>query len=172
MRLMQLDEMRMQLDTAIVGVLCVHAWLGYAQVLFVGFGDKVLPYVPPGGRRPQPPYQLWTEYADWQIENDSGVIGTADDEYTAAEAAAQRLVGHRANMWYFIGSSFALEIEFDGGLKLKITPPADEEASVFHKNAWNLRMPDDYYRHARWDGTLYALHKDEPCTHEPLEAVD
>ncbi|MHB9038433.1 MAG: hypothetical protein ACYC64_17415 [Armatimonadota bacterium] len=172
MRLMQLDEMRTQLDTAIVGVLCVQTWLGYAQVLFVGFGDEVLPYVPPGGRHTQPPYELQTEHADWQIEDDSGVIGTADDEYTKAEAAAQRLVGRRANRWQFIGASYALEIEFDGGLKLKIVPMADTEASVFHKNAWNLRMPDDYYRHTRWDGTMYALDKDEPCTHEPPEAAD
>jgi hypothetical protein len=162
LRLIQLDEIRMQLSTATAGKLCVQAWLGYAEVLFVGFGDAVLPYVPPGGRHHRPPYELQTGYADWRIEDDSGVLGLADEPYAAAEAAAQRLVGRKASGWQFIESSLALEIAFDGGLKLQITPMADTQASVFHKKAWSLRMPDDYYVQIKWDGTMCALHKDEP----------
>lgn len=167
MRLIQLDELRESLDTAINGRLCVQAWLGYAQVLFIGFGDGVLPPMQPGEGHMRPKYELQTSFADWQVEDGSDVIATADDEYDVAEAAAQKLVGHRVVDWRHIGDSAGLEIAFEGGLKLVITPMSDSEKSVLHEEAWHLRMPDEYYRCVRWDLTAFVLHRDEPCTNEP-----
>ncbi len=43
---------------------CVTAWLGYGNVLFLGFGDSVLPERDQYGRRTRPPYELETNYAD------------------------------------------------------------------------------------------------------------
>lgn len=167
MHLIQLDELREALDTAINGRLCVQTWLGYAQVLFIGFGAEVLPPQPPGKLGIRPDYELQTHYADWQVEDASGVVATADDEYDVAEAAAERLVGHRAVGWRHIDDSVALEIAFEGGLKLVITPMSDSEESILHKEAWALRMPDEYYRCVRWDLTAFVLHRDEPCTNAP-----
>ncbi len=167
MRLIQLDELWQDLDTAISGRLCVQAWLGYAQVLFIGFGDEVLPPMQPGEGHLMPEYELQTSFADWQVEDGSDVIATADDEYDVAEAAAQKLVGHRVVGWRHIDDSAGLEIAFEGGLKLVITPMSDTERDLLHELAWEFRMPDEYYRHVRWDLTAFVLHRDEPCTNEP-----
>ncbi len=170
MYLIQLDDVREALDTAISGRICSEAWLGYANLLFLGFdfADELLSSElngEPDDNRSL--YLLGTDFADWVIENDAGVVGTADDERAKAESAARLLYGVRATGWSFIGDSLGLSVEFESGLKVRITPMSNTEEDVLHKGAWQLRMPDGHYRHARWDGTLYALHKDEPASLEP-----
>lgn len=112
-------------------------------------------------------YGLRTEFADWEIKKYTNIVGTADDDLAKAKTTAQLLIGIRAIGWNFVESSLGLEIKFEEGLSVRITPMADTEEDVSHKGAWILRMPDDYYRHVRWDGVLDALHKDEPASLEP-----
>ncbi|HUV03575.1 MAG TPA: hypothetical protein VMX94_00540 [Armatimonadota bacterium] len=119
------DELRAALDMAINGKLVVQNWLGYANVLFLGFGDEVLPRVPAGESPAWSPYELETNYADWSVENEKGIVGTADDERAKALAAVELLVGHRATGWAFGDTLFCLVVYFEGGFKLKITPMAD-----------------------------------------------
>lgn len=152
MRWERLDDAKVALDEALNGRLCVQAWIGYACVLFIGFGEEVLPPVPPGERHPIPTYELRINFADWWVENDCGVIGTSNDERSNVLDIAELFVGHRVVSWQFVDQTIALEIHFDGGLKLKMKPYSEYEDS--NESAWVLRMPGQYYGFARWDGIV------------------
>jgi hypothetical protein len=159
------QELEESLNEAINGRRCTEAWLGYGEDLFLGFGgDKE-------SDRTDciPPYELQSVFADWWIEDKTGIMATADDERAKAEEAARLLIRQTAVSWRFASFPLSLEIEFDGGMKVVIMPMADALERTLHEEAWNLRMPDGYYRFARWDGTLFALHKDEPCSNRPSE---
>lgn len=73
-----------ELETVIRGRLCVRAWLGYAQRLFLGFGDEVLPPVSSEPDNPRPPYELHTVFSDWGVKEQSEVC----DALSAAEGDA------------------------------------------------------------------------------------
>ncbi len=166
MRIIELRDVRRSLDTAIAGRRCVEAWLGYGQVLFLGFDDQANLVAAADSEDVHSPYCLQTVFADWTITRDDRVLGTVDDDATKAEAAARELLGQRAIRWAMSESTLWLEIDFDHGLQLRIAPRADNEANL-HRNAWVLAMPDGCYQHVRWDGTAFILHEDEPCSNEP-----
>src|SRR5712692_4757866 len=88
-----------ELETGIRGRLCVQAWLGYGEALFIGFGDEVLPLPLPGQRPLQPSYQLWTSLADWSVEEQSVICATLDSSWEEGELVCQRLVGRRTLDW-------------------------------------------------------------------------
>src|SRR5690348_13149496 len=100
MRTIPLELLKQQLEAGIPGRRCVEAWLGYGQVLFLGFGDEVIPE--PGPEEPhQPaPYQLQTQYADWRVEEGAECRGTADDVREHALAACELLLGRHAVDWH------------------------------------------------------------------------
>lgn len=60
-----LDDVNKTLETSLRGKLCVQAWLGIGQVLFIGFGDTVLPPIPHGELHAVPTYELQTGFTDW-----------------------------------------------------------------------------------------------------------
>ncbi len=159
-----LNKLRDTLDAAINGKLCVRAWLGHADVLFLGFGQEVLPGIILGkgaGRleQPEPPYKLRTHLSDWCIEHQAiGILGSSYDD-KRAWASASSLVGRRAMGWQFTSSPSGLEIEFVGGLELRIKPY--DGSQFLNEDAWSVRDPDGFYSMVTCNGHIYLVHGDE-----------
>lgn len=170
MRYVELDDLRSILNNAINGRRCIEVWLGYAQVLFIGFGeDATAEKKIVAQTQEKVLYQLQADYADWFIER-IGVVITADDAEnnpSFAEIAARQLVGHKATGWRFLEPNPSLEIDFDEGWRLRITPILGHEEELIHKVAWVIRIPDHDYIHVRWDGIIYSLRGDEPVNNRP-----
>lgn len=156
-----LEDAKRELDRALCGQLCVQAWLGVANTLFIGFGDEVIS-LPAGAKHPIPKYELQTGYTDWWVEDKSGLVGTSTAVKNRAEETASLLVGHRVEMWQFIDGTPALEICFDGDLRLKMAPYTDR--AVIDEDAWLLRLPGEYYGFMRWDGSMDIGRRDERST--------
>src|SRR3981189_315062 len=75
---------------------CVSAWLGHADVLFLGFGNEVLPRPLPGERHARPPYELETNYAIWRVEGEIHAEWSNSEsgsDSAGLTAAAESLVG-------------------------------------------------------------------------------
>jgi len=64
-----IEDIRTAFEIAFRDHLVVQAWLGYAQVLFCGFGNDPI-QLPAGERHFQPPFELQTNYADWTVIKD------------------------------------------------------------------------------------------------------
>jgi hypothetical protein len=146
-----IDDAKALLDQALKGKLCVQTWIGYAGVLFAGFGEETISPVQPGNRHPLPPYEIETGFADWSVLGDDEVIASSKDDVEEAEMAASKLVGCRVVQWSFVAPSVAFEIFFDSGLKLSLAPYDGYEGS--HESAWCLRTPE-YGSVMNWDGTM------------------
>ena len=157
MRWNHLDDVESTLDAAIGGRLCTQAWLGVGNVLFLGFGEDVLPATLPGESHPEREYELQLDSADWWIEDASGVRAASTDGRTAAQLGATLLVGRRVAGWYSKDSIAALEIDFEDGLTLKMSPYTD--ADVSEMDAWILRVPI-YYGYVKWNGTFGTGRRD------------
>lgn len=139
------------LDKALRGKLCIQAWLGIAQTLFIGFGDKVLPLTAQGEPHAKPMYELQTGFTDWWIEHKESIVVRSTDARKSAEAGATSLVGRRVVDWSFEGETAALRITFDCGFELRMAPYADYAHS--NEDAWILRIPI-YYGYMMWDGMI------------------
>jgi len=60
-----------RLSEAFEGHRCVTAWLGYGSVLFLGFGETVLPALDQSGHHTQPPFELEINIAKMMGESNS-----------------------------------------------------------------------------------------------------
>lgn len=164
MQELSLETIAATLDAAINGNLCVRAWLGHADVLFLGFGQEVLPGIILGKgahrlEQPEPPYELQTHLSNWCIEHQAiGILGSSYDD-KRAWASASSLVGRRAMAWQFTSSPSGLEIAFVGGLELRIKPYDD--AQFLNKDAWSMRDPDGFYSMVTCNDRIYRVHGDE-----------
>ena len=67
------------LAEALDGHRCASGWLGYANVLFLGFGDACISPHTGDGPPTEPPYEVNANKADWQIDGD-GLSACADDD--------------------------------------------------------------------------------------------
>lgn len=139
------------LNAALCGKLCVQAWLGIANVLFIGFGDEVLPQTVAGEKHPTPLYEMQTGWADWWIQDQHNTLVTSNDSKENAKSAAERLVGMRVKEWCFQDESSAIRIVFERGLELRMAPYDTDDVS--ENDAWILRGPV-YYGYMRWDGII------------------
>jgi hypothetical protein len=148
------------LDTALRGRRCIQAWLGYGEVLFLGFGNSVLPPPWPAPEPTCPPYELETRFADWSIEGSVGTLGSIEDTREQALASCESLVGRRVTAWQLDLATFTLTVRFDADLSLKIVPWSEEED--FDTDAWGLSNPAGEYLYVACGGKLYLLRRDEP----------
>jgi hypothetical protein len=144
------------LAEALSGHRCVSGWLGYSEVLFLGFGSESLPERGADGWRPMPPYEVQTHFADWsvaQAERENG----PDAERAAAEAAVAGLVGRPVVSWE-LGEAGSLAVRFDGGLLVRVSPwPESGEA-------WSLVMPEGRFIAVACDGRAAVGCTDDPVT--------
>jgi hypothetical protein len=160
MRVISLQRLMGKLETGIRDRRCVQTWLGYGEVLFIGFGEDVIPEPSPGERHQHPPYELQTEFADWRVEEGSKVRGTGDDERDHAQAACELLVGRHATDWLLDVSTFALTVRFEGDFSLVVVPLTDED--VVDDNAWMFVNPAGEYLCVICGGGLYVAPSEGP----------
>jgi hypothetical protein len=159
MREIPIGTLQNELDNGIRGRLCVQAWLGYGEVLFLGFGDEVIPPVSPAESHPVPLYELQSNLADWRVEERSVVRGTLDDPWEQAQEACQLLVGKRALGWNLDTTTLGLTVYFESDLSLKVIPWAEEEHHG--KTAWMFVNAEDEYLIVTPDGRLRVDSGDE-----------
>lgn len=157
-----IEDVTATMDIAILGKLCVQVWLGIGNVLFIGFGEVVLPPPLPSELHKKPPYELQTDFANWWVESSGRIIGSNTNEREVAESAATLLVGHRVADWCFENGTVALAISFSDGLKLRMAP--FDDCDIAEHDAWVLRGPE-YYGFMQWNGTI----GDGRCDHYFLD---
>lgn len=122
---------------AVSGHRCVSAWLGYGNVLFLGFGGAPIEPFTPAGRPAEPPYELHANMADWRVSGGDLAAG-ADDERDLAERAVSALLGRPVVAWR-LGARHALSVEFAGGQLLEVVPLGD--ADVADSDGWSVTLP-------------------------------
>lgn len=132
------DLLAAAIEKAASGHMVVQAWLGYAEVLFLGFGDTVM--LPSHGKHALPPYELQTFHARWSVCEGTRVVGTSDDDRQAAEAAIGRLVGRSIRDWSVEEQDMCLTVHLDGDMNLVVSPFSDPCEG--NEDAWSLRCPD------------------------------
>jgi hypothetical protein len=140
---------------------CVTAWLGYGEVLFLGFGDAVLPEFDESQHRTEPPYELETHFADWSIQS-GGQERSRDSERAQCESAASSLVGQEVAGWELF-DRLGLKIRFGGSL-LTIRPSRESD-SVPSEDAWCLRAPDCRILAVSNDDRFSVVDADFPINH-------
>jgi hypothetical protein len=122
---------------ALDGHCCASGWLGYANVLFLGFGDAPVPPRTDDGRRTGPPYEVNANRADWRIDGD-GLAACADDDRGPAERAVAALIGRPVVGWS-LGAGHALTVQFDRGLTVRVDPWLDPDEARW--DAWSVSLP-------------------------------
>lgn len=147
------------IDAVFADSTCVSAWLGDGEVLFLGFGDKVLPEKTADGRRPRPLAELETNHADWRIQ---GLAPTFDGEQNraAAERAARDLIGRRVVSWRLLAPSNGLAIKFEGDKNLVVEPWVDVDAQ--RSDAWSLAVPDRRVLAVSGEGRMILVDEGTP----------
>lgn len=157
-RLGGIEDMRAALEAAFRDHLVVQAWLGYAQVLFCGFGAIYPMETPSSAPHPDPDFELQTNYADWTVMRNGAMAGSSDDDDIVADAAIKTLEGNHVTEWTFDAGDKSLTIDLAGGLRLLIAPMKDED--LLNKEAWCLRMNDGIYWVVSCGGTI-RQHRDD-----------
>ncbi len=131
---------------------CVSAWLGYGDVLFLGFGDGLPRLCEDDGRRRRPPFELETNFADWLIEGPTAPV-TADPDRAQLEAAAQSLVGEQVTNWELLESN-GLRLTFSGTKVLKVVPWSAADGL---SDAWCVESPDGLILAVATDGQAVVV---------------
>ena len=156
------------LDRALLGRRCVQVWLGYADVLFAGFGEEVLPpaIVGPGANeldQPEPLYQLQSRLAHWELHLGEELITSSHDDPDAWEES-QAMVGMHVSSWQVIDR--ALEVTFHSGHVLKIIPYGGAGSEYQWRDAWAVRDKTCWCSILTGDGSAYRIHRTEPCPND------
>lgn len=140
---------------------CVSAWLGYADVLFLGFGERVLPRVQAGERHAPPPYELNSNFASWRVEGPVAAQWTDEGSPTERAdltAAAESLVGEGVVAWELL-DRLALRLVFTGSKVLVVEPwPTADGIS----EAWSLTAPDEHILAVSNDGRTTIVPAETP----------
>jgi hypothetical protein len=140
---------------------CVSAWLGYGDVLFLGFGEDVMPRVQSGERHPRPPYELNSNFASWRVEGP--ITAQWTDEGSPTEraeltAAAESLIGERVLAWELL-DQLALRLVFTGSKVLVVEPWRPSDGI---DEAWSLTAPDELILAVSNDGRAIIVPAETP----------
>ncbi len=125
------------LAEALDGHRCASGWLGYANVLFLGFGDGCISPHTGDGQPTEPPYEVNANKADWQIDGD-GLSACADDDRAPAERAVAALIGCAVVGWS-VDAGHTLTVKFDRGQILRVAPWTDPAEARW--DAWLVSLP-------------------------------
>ena len=129
--------------------MCVSAWLGYGDALFLGFGDKVFPPTRRHERCAKPPFELQTNFADWRVE----AAGTAH-----MLRAAHSLVGEGVMDWQLLERN-GLRLAFTGAKVLTVSP---WNAAEGISDAWCITSPDNRILAVATDGRVVIVDATQP----------
>jgi hypothetical protein len=143
-----IEDLSEALRVALDGHRCVTAWLGYGNVLFLGFGPDVLSERASDGSRTIPPYEIQSSLADWNI----GGAGGGDDDRQTARSTIETLIGTAISGWS-LSSDGSLRIDFSNGLTLELAPSYDAESSL---DQWWLSEPATTYIGIGGNGQVVA----------------
>lgn len=128
-----------RLDEALSERLCVSAWLGYGDCLFLGLGEDVLPERGDDGWHSKAPFELETNFADWFVEGPmTARSAPASTDRAELEVAAKSLVGERVLSWELLDRN-GLRVRFTGAKALSIAPWGAEDRVSW---AWCVESPD------------------------------
>jgi hypothetical protein len=158
MREISLRVVERRLHEAFDTTVCVQAWLGIADVLFLGFGQEL---IEPSSRRRIPPYELETFFSDWEVRDPSSMAGTGRPG-NQPSAMVQSIVGSGVEQWSFLLPSYGLLIRFGNGCVLQVDPMPDEEFA--EKEAWAVRGPDRKAVKMSCNGHFYLVPVDQPAS--------
>ncbi len=140
--------------------ICTQCWLGYADVMFLGFGELTIVEEPANtrypNRHPQPEYELNTDYCDWEVTVCGESVGSSYDD-PEAKAGAQALVGKRLLRWECLTSGQAF-FEFDENTLLTLTPYEDPDKE--RDEVWDVRGNDGWYTFICGNGKTYRVPPD------------
>ncbi|NVB81479.1 MAG: hypothetical protein HOV81_23995 [Kofleriaceae bacterium] len=139
----------------------VSAWLGYGDVLFLGFGERVLPRVQAGERHARPPYELTSNFASWRVEGPVAAQWTDEGsptERAELTAAAESLIGERVEAWVLL-DQLGLRLVFTGSKVLIVEPwPTSDDIA----DAWSLTGPDERILAVSNDGRSIIVQAETP----------
>jgi len=141
-----------RLNEALDGHRCVTAWLGHGSVLFLGFGETVLPIRDQDGRHTKPPYELETNFADWRVDGPSKA-STIDSNDVQLLSAAESLIGEKVLNWELLETK-KLRVTFTGNKRLQIEGWNEAEEKT---DAWSLRSPDRFILAVATDGRFRVV---------------
>jgi len=151
--------LKLAVDRAIRTHLCVHAHIGPANALVLGFGDIEPPPDDASPPQPDPPYEFHTHAADWTIESLGERVDTRSSEPDRLQNAVGRLVGRRAIDWRFDGTPTNFDVVFEGGDHLHVTAfpvseltPADQDSE-----AWEITQRDGAHCSVTCSGELAVV---------------
>ena len=156
------------LDSAIVGRLCVQAWLGHGDAMFLGLGGEVSPPPTPCSsptgisylRHHQPDYELQTYSSDWILRDGDTIRASSFDDPKAREGCTS-LLGLKALAWHFLHPSWGISVTFDSGILFEVLPYKDGRDA--DSDAWGLRGPGGLYSIIRLNGECYTVSGDQPA---------
>jgi hypothetical protein len=141
---------------ALSGRRCVSAWLGYGNVLFLGFGAAVVPPRNAEGRRTEPPYELQTETAGWRVRDLDAAC--SDDERAPAERAIGKLIGRPVAHWQ-LSDRRSLRVDFAGGAILEVIPPSEDSPD---SDEWWFFLPESRLVGVGGGGEVVSGRSDQP----------
>lgn len=163
------DDFTEAVDQVILQPTLVQGWLGYGSVLFIGFGDHILPPIVRGiglSNQERPIYRLKTSMCYWKVlDENKSILGHSEGEREMAEATLASVVGLQVSE-YEIYTNFALDIQFLSGVTLAIRPYSENTGP--ESDLWGVREPDGFYSFVRCDGKMYRVYEHESA----LEGLD
>jgi hypothetical protein len=151
-----LDVAAQALTEALSGRTCSSAWLGYGDVLFLGFGNVSFAEVPPRIHG-TPEYKVQTNFADWTMETVGPPGAVLEPEQ--AKQAVHSLVGKSVTGWRLI-DGHGFQIEFDVALRLRVVPWTDADST--DTDAWCVGLPGNRVVAVSCDGRVASVDSREP----------
>ena len=136
-------SIRQLLDNQLSDSLGIHAWVGFANNLFLGFGidhtDIIRSQGPPP--RPIPGVQLHCANADWTIHSKGRQI-VSSSAVIDPNPVVNQMVGHKTTRLHLSDKTHKLSITLADNYSIRIWP---YESSIGGDElAWSFRVDDQY----------------------------
>ena len=145
------------LSEALSGRTCSYAWLGHGNPLFLGFGkvsQESITLSRATFNHRVAEYQVNTNFADWSHETVGTAASMIQMDMDQAEQAVKALEGKQVLRWQLI-EGHGLQIEFEGGLRLRVVPWTDSDCA--DSDAWCVSLPGNRVVAMSCDGRVAAV---------------
>ena len=132
--------------------ICSKAWLGYAEVLFIGFDNHFNMMSNEEMKVYNASFEIDTNLSQWKVYKNCKLLGSGEDERECAQAGMNNLLGQQVIGWKLSPKQKRLSIEFVDGLELRIIPWLDIKSQS--RVAYYLSSGDDYYLAINCNGEI------------------